>query len=126
MVRLTFYGGVNEVAGNRILLEDKRTRIFLDFGLFLTFGSEFFTCWFQSGCLHDLGGYFEFNLSSKINDIYLKEMHLSTNSVYIEPKIDTVFLSHTKKACFDGRKKRCKPSKKENLHRFFSMKPRES
>lgn len=32
MTSLTFYGGVNEIGGNKILLEDKDTKIFLDFG----------------------------------------------------------------------------------------------
>ncbi len=32
MTSLTFYGGVNEIGGNKILLEDKDTRVFLDFG----------------------------------------------------------------------------------------------
>lgn len=32
MTSLTFYGGVNEIGGNKILLQDKDTRIFLDFG----------------------------------------------------------------------------------------------
>ena len=32
ITNLTFYGGVNEIGGNKILLEDKDTRIFLDFG----------------------------------------------------------------------------------------------
>jgi hypothetical protein len=32
MTSLTFYGGVNEISGNKILLEDKDTRVFLDFG----------------------------------------------------------------------------------------------
>jgi ribonuclease J len=30
MVKLTFYGGVNEIGGNKILLADKGTKIFLD------------------------------------------------------------------------------------------------
>jgi hypothetical protein len=30
--KLTFYGEVNEVGGNKILLDDKDTRILLDFG----------------------------------------------------------------------------------------------
>jgi len=30
---LTFYGGVNEIWGNKILLEDKDTKVFLDFGM---------------------------------------------------------------------------------------------
>ena len=33
MTSLTFYGGVNEVGGNKILLEDKGTKVFLDFGM---------------------------------------------------------------------------------------------
>ncbi len=32
MVRLTFYGGINEIGGNKILLEDGEQRLFLDFG----------------------------------------------------------------------------------------------
>jgi len=32
MAKLTFFGGVREIGGNKILLEDGRTRIFLDFG----------------------------------------------------------------------------------------------
>ena len=31
--RITFYGGMNEIGGNKFLLEDKGTRIFLDFGM---------------------------------------------------------------------------------------------
>ena len=33
MTNLTFYGGVNEVGVNKILLEDKDTKVFLDFGM---------------------------------------------------------------------------------------------
>jgi ribonuclease J len=32
MVSLTFYGGINEIGGNKILLEDGELRLFLDFG----------------------------------------------------------------------------------------------
>jgi mRNA degradation ribonuclease J1/J2 len=30
---LTFYGGVNEIGGNKILLKDGDTKIFFDFGM---------------------------------------------------------------------------------------------
>jgi predicted metal-dependent RNase len=30
---LTFYGGVNEIGGNKILLKDGDTRVFFDFGM---------------------------------------------------------------------------------------------
>ncbi len=32
MTSLTFYGGINEIGGNKILLEDKDTKVFFDFG----------------------------------------------------------------------------------------------
>ncbi len=32
MVRLTFYGGINEIGGNKILMEDEERKLFLDFG----------------------------------------------------------------------------------------------
>jgi len=31
-MNLTFFGGINEIGGNKVLLEDKSTRVFLDFG----------------------------------------------------------------------------------------------
>ncbi|MCW3128821.1 MAG: MBL fold metallo-hydrolase [Methanophagales archaeon] len=33
MTTLTFYGGVGEIGGNKILLTDSKTRVFLDFGM---------------------------------------------------------------------------------------------
>jgi ribonuclease J len=32
MTSITFYGGINEIGGNKFLLEDQRSRVFLDFG----------------------------------------------------------------------------------------------
>ena len=40
--RITFYGGINEVGGNKFLLEDKSSRIFLDFGKNFTREKKFF------------------------------------------------------------------------------------
>ena len=94
MVKLIFYGGVNEIGGNKILLEDKGTKIFLDFGQSFTFGSEFFTSWLQPRGLNGLGDYFEFDLLPKISGLYSKEMLASTDLAYAEPEVDAVFLSH--------------------------------
>jgi ribonuclease J len=94
MVKLIFYGGVNEIGGNKIFLEDKGTKILLDFGQSFTFGSEFFTSWLQPRWLNGLGDYFEFNLLPKLRGLYSKEMVASTNLAYAAPEIDCVFLSH--------------------------------
>jgi ribonuclease J len=42
MTSLTFYGGVNEIGGNKILLEDQDTRVFLDFGMSFSLANEYF------------------------------------------------------------------------------------
>ena len=42
MASLTFYGGVKEIGGNKILLEDGDSRVFLDFGLGFSRRSMFF------------------------------------------------------------------------------------
>jgi len=94
MVKLTFYGGVNEIGGNKILLEDKETRIFLDFGQSFTFGNEYFTGWLSARAINGLGDYFAFNLLPRISGLYSQEMLAYTDLPYTEPEIDAVFLSH--------------------------------
>ena len=47
MVSLTFHGGVNEIGGNKILLEYGDTRIWLDFGKSFTMGEDYYTSWLQ-------------------------------------------------------------------------------
>jgi len=42
MTSLTFYGGVNEIGGNKFLVEDKGTRVFLDFGMNFAKHGDFF------------------------------------------------------------------------------------
>ena len=76
MTKLAFYGGVNAIGGNKILLEDKGTKIFIDFGQSFTFGSEFFTSWLQPRRLDGLGYNFEFNLLSKLSGLYSKKCFL--------------------------------------------------
>jgi ribonuclease J len=94
MVKLTFYGGVNEIGGNKILLEDHKTKIFLDFGQSFTFGLDYFTSWLAPRGINGLGDYFEFNLLPRISGLYSKEQLAFTNLKYSEPEIDAVFLSH--------------------------------
>jgi ribonuclease J len=66
MVKLTFYGGVNEIGGNKILLEDNDTRIFFDFGQSFAFGTDYFTGWLGPRAVNGLGDYFAFDLLPRI------------------------------------------------------------
>jgi len=62
MVKVTFYGGVNEIGGNKILLEDRKVKIMFDFGQSFTFGADYFTGYLAARSVNGLGDYFEFNL----------------------------------------------------------------
>lgn len=85
MVSLTFYGGVNEVGGNKILLKDGDTKVLLDFGMSFTLKSQ----------------YYSFPLLSPRNEKELLEFEVlpSLKGVYrfdsIEPQVEAVFLSHS-------------------------------
>ena len=52
MVSLTFYGGANEIGGNKILLEDKDARVYLDFEESFDFGEDYFYQYLQPRTAH--------------------------------------------------------------------------
>ncbi len=41
-MELTFYGGVDEIGGNKILLRDNDTNVFLDFSISYSRSNEYF------------------------------------------------------------------------------------
>jgi len=94
MVSLTFYGGVDEIGGNKVLLEDGGVRVFLDFGQSFTLGCDFFTSWLCPRAVNGLGDYFEFGLLPKLKGLYAEEQLEYTDVPYVKPKFDAVFLSH--------------------------------
>jgi ribonuclease J len=94
LVKLTFYGGLGEIGGNKILVEDKKTRVFFDFGQPFGFGRDYFVSWLGPRLVNGLGDYFEFGLLPRIRGLYSKELLASTDLAYVEPKFDAVFLSH--------------------------------
>lgn len=101
MPSLTFYGGVNEIGGNKILLEDNGTKIFLDFGMSFKIANKFFAEFLQPRRCNGILDFVEFGLLPKINGIYrndfIRHSHSNSNSGLKEvtaPSIDAVILSH--------------------------------
>ena len=81
---ITFYGGVSEIGGNKILIEDKGTRVILDFGMSYSDRRKFFIDpTLSPGDERDL---LEFGILPAIKGIYEFEES--------KPSIDAVFLSH--------------------------------
>jgi ribonuclease J len=94
MVTVTFYGGVNEIGGNKILVEDHATRVFFDFGQSFTCGENCYTGWLQPRSINGLGDYFEFDLLPQLQGLYGEDSLQHTALPYVKPRYDAVFLSH--------------------------------
>ncbi len=102
--RITFYGGMNEIGGNKFLLEDKGTRVFLDFGLQMGLHGRYYDMMMAPRDGSALGDLFEFELLPRIHGIYRKDYtrHLShgPNPGWFEDDyrsddyIDGVLLTH--------------------------------
>jgi len=95
MVSITAYGGVNEIGGNKFLLEDKGARIYLDFGQSFDFGDEYFYEYLAPRPVNGLEVYFEFGLMPRVPRLYGKDMLALTDMKYEKPDIDGVFISHS-------------------------------
>ena len=80
---LAFYGGVNEIGGNKILLQDRDVKVFFDFGMSFALKKQYYSPPFLSPksekSLQELG------ILPKIEGIYINEK---------SPEIDAVFISH--------------------------------
>ena len=81
---LTFYGGVDEIGGNKILLQDGDTRVFFDFGMSYAMKKQFYSPPFLSPksekSLQELG------ILPKLEGVYKFDDK--------PPAVDAVFISH--------------------------------
>ena len=94
MASLTFYGGVGEIGGNKFLVEDGDTKIFLDHGQSFSFGEEFSTGWLSPRGRFGLRDHFALNLIPKIKGLYSEASLAPTDYPYVDPEFQGVFISH--------------------------------
>ena len=99
-MRLTFFGGIGEIGGNKILLEDKNAAIFLDFGKSYHESSKYFEEFLNPRVVHGLKDYLELGLLPEKQGIYREDLVRILNTEgenqikYIKSEIDGVLLSH--------------------------------
>ena len=94
MVRITAYGGVDQIGGNKILLEDKDTRVFFDFGEPFNMTENYFYEWLKPRDRFGLRDYFHFGMIPRINGLYDADKLEDTDLRHVPPEFDAVFLSH--------------------------------
>jgi ribonuclease J len=70
MTSLTCYGGVNEIGGNKILLEDQDTQLFLDFGMSFSLANQYFDEFMQPRKCNGILDLLEFGLLPNLEGIY--------------------------------------------------------
>ena len=94
MTSLTFYGGVNEIGGNKILLEDKDTRVFLDFGKGFARRSKFFEEYINPRVSNGIEDFLHMGLLPDISGVYRDDLMKMAGRKTTFPEIDAVLLTH--------------------------------
>ena len=92
--RITCYGGVGEIGGNKFVLEDRGVKVVLDFGTGFSDGSAYFDSSISPRGVNGAGDLFEFDLLPQIRGLYSEEALQNTSVEYVEPEFDAVVLSH--------------------------------
>jgi len=94
MVKITLHGGAGQIGGNKVLLEDRDTRIFLDFGEPFGMTEQYFVDWLKPRDRFGLRDYFHFDMLPKIKGLYDEEWLEDTDLKYSPPEFQAILLSH--------------------------------
>ncbi|MDE1858469.1 MAG: MBL fold metallo-hydrolase [Thaumarchaeota archaeon] len=91
---ISCFGGVGEIGGNKFLLQDRDTRVIIDFGTGFGDGSDYFDAGIQPRSVNGAGDLFEFGLLPEIRGLYSEKALQNTRLKYADPEIDAIVLSH--------------------------------
>ncbi len=94
MTSLTFYGGVNEIGGNKILLEDKGTKVFLDFGMSFGKRGTFFDEFMNPRTSAGLRDFISMGLIPDLDRVYRTDLMEMMGKKETDTDIDAVLLTH--------------------------------
>jgi ribonuclease J len=94
LVNLRFYGGIEEIGGNKILLEDNDIKIFLDFGMSFSRREKFFEEFLTPRTANGIGDFLAMNLIPDLPGIYRADLLKHLGRKPEEPTVQGVILSH--------------------------------
>lgn len=95
MTSITCFGGVNEVGGNKILIEDRGTKIFLDFGMSFGKRAMYFEEFIKPRASNGIVDLLLTGLLPKLEGVYRKDLlEIAKLPIHKEPEVDAIFLSH--------------------------------
>ncbi|CAE6485828.1 MBL fold metallo-hydrolase [Candidatus Nitrosotenuis uzonensis] len=95
MTSLTFYGGVKDIGGNKFLVEDRGTKIFMDFGMSFSAENQYFSEYLKARGSNSLIDMMELGLLPKIKGLYRRDYakHMGFGGDE-ETEINAVLLTH--------------------------------
>ncbi|MGI0131712.1 MAG: MBL fold metallo-hydrolase [Thermoplasmata archaeon] len=92
---LTFLGGVHEIGGNKILVEDGDDRILFDFGpSFSDRFEQFYLNFLQPRSTSPVKDLLEFDLLPRIDGLYSADALFGAELAYRPPEVHGIFVSH--------------------------------
>jgi ribonuclease J len=94
MARLTFYGGVGEIGGNKILVEDRDARVWLDMGASFGLGEAFFAEYLSPRERFGLRDYLGLGLLDRITGLFSMDALERTDLPWEEPRFSAIFVTH--------------------------------
>lgn len=95
IVRLTFHGGVKEIGGNKILLEDRDARLWLDMGKTFGYGGDYFVDpYLPPRNRFGLRDHFALDLMPRIPGLYSEDQLAPTDLPWQPPEFSGIAISH--------------------------------
>ena len=95
MTDITFHGGVKDIGGNKFLVDDKGTKIFMDFGMSFSAENRYFSEFMKPRTSNSLIDLFDLGILPKIKGLYRRDYakHMGFDGIE-ETEIDAVLLTH--------------------------------
>ncbi len=92
---VTFLGGVNEIGGNKILVEDGPDRVLFDFGpSFAPKWEDYYYNFLKPRTTSPVKDLLEFDLIPRIGGLYSKEALADSDLPYRAPEVHAIFITH--------------------------------
>ena len=92
---LAFYGGINEIGGNKILVQDKDLKVFLDFGKSFSSSTRYFEEFINPRTSNGIVDFLEMGLLPNLPGIYRKDLlKFAGLKQHDKPEVDAVVLTH--------------------------------
>ncbi len=94
MTSITLHGAAGEIGGNKILLEDKETKIFLDFGMSFGKLGNYFTPYLQPRKWSYINDFIKLGILPDLEGLYRADYENRYRASKLDPEYDGIVLSH--------------------------------